>query len=420
MLMPESAHLLSNGSNTAKAKDTLALQNTITPVTSQALAGAVRRLLPPSAAMSIPADRSLPSVEDPRSASSGGTAAEGLTDDLLLEILPRVPAKSLCRFRCVSKHWLGLIDHPDHRKKLPQTLAGFLYNKGFTSSSPESFLVPSILLTSVSGSPCPPTSTSVAFLPKYRSVDVLDCCNGLFLCRWYGVSTKIGEFSYIVCNPATEKWVVLPTSGQATDNVLIARLGFDPTQSLHFHVFELLEDHDSWGPSPGLAGVAVYSSETGGWIHKKERWNQHIMLPYYDRTSADTVFLHNRLYFHGFIQWSQGCVHYANFYGDEDNVVVRLQVFVLGNDESKGWILKHIVETSYVFGGIDVTLDWDFRWVGIHPQCNSIFFTGGWDTSLMCYNMDNQQVKVIRNLKDGNPPYLPYVPLYADLQSLQM
>ncbi|XP_047057146.1 F-box protein At5g07610-like [Lolium rigidum] len=370
--------------------------------------------------MSIPADRSLPPVEGRAStrarycsASSSGTAAERLTDDLLLEILPRVPAKSLCRFRCVSKHWLGLIDHPDHRKKLPQTLAGFLYNKGFTSSSPESFLVPPILLTSVSGSPCPLTSTSVAFLPKYRSVDV---CNGLFLCRWYGVSTKIGEFSYIVCNPATEKWVTLPSSGQATDNVLIARLGFDPTQSSHFHVFELLEDHDSWGPSPGLAGVAVYSSETGGWIHKKERWNQHIMLPYYDRTSAR----HSSFFTTGFIQWSQGCLHYANFYGDEYNAVVRLKVYVLENDESKEWILKHTVETSYVFGGVDVTLGWDFRWVGIHPQCNSIFFTGGWDTSFMRYNMDNQKVKVIRNLNDGNPPYLPYVPLYADLQSLLM
>ncbi|KAM0874567.1 hypothetical protein ACQ4PT_037349 [Festuca glaucescens] len=386
------------------------------------------------------------------SASSSGTAAERLTDDLLLEILPRVPAKSLCRFRCVSKHWLGLIDHPDHRKKLPQTLAGFFYTTSFTNSGPESFLAPPILLTSVSGSPCPLTSISFAFLPNHMRVDVLDCCNGLFLCRWYGVSTQIGEFSYIVCNPATEKWVVLPGSGQATGAVLIARLGFDPTQSSHFHVFELLEDQDSWGPAPGLAGVAVYSSETGGWIHKKERWNQHIMLPYSDRSSAETLFLNNNLYFHalgcglskclaavdtegetwrnfgvpggglieGFIQWSQGCLHYANFYGDEDNVVVRLAVYVLENYESKEWILKHTVETSYVFGGIDVTLDWDFKWVGIHPQCNLIFFTAGWVTTLMCYNMDHRQVKVIRSLEDGKPPYLPYVPLYAELQSLDM
>ncbi|KAM0915150.1 hypothetical protein ACQ4PT_011050 [Festuca glaucescens] len=265
--------------------------------------------------MSIPADRLLPPVEGRAStrarycsASSSGTAAERLTDDLLLEILPRVPAKSLCRFRCVSKHWLGLIDHPDHRKKLPQTLAGFFYNTGFTSSSPESFLGPPILLTSVSGSPYPLTSNSVAFLPNYMSVVVLDCCNGLFLCRWYGVSNQIGGFSYIVCNPATEKWAALLGSSQATDDVLIARLGFDPTQSSHFHVFELLEDHDSWGPSPGLAGVAVYSSETGGWIHKKERWNQHIMLPYYDRTSADTVFLNSRLYFHAIGSGLSKCV----------------------------------------------------------------------------------------------------------------
>jgi hypothetical protein len=36
------------------------------------------------------------------------TAADRLTDDLIVEILSRVPAKSLCRFKCISKHWLSL------------------------------------------------------------------------------------------------------------------------------------------------------------------------------------------------------------------------------------------------------------------------------------------------------------------------
>ena len=56
----------------------------------------------------------------------------------------------------------------------------------------------------------------------------------------------------------------------------------------------------------------------------------------------------------GFIQCSQGRMHYANFYRDEDNVGVRLAVYVLENCESKEWILKHVVEASVVFGGIDV------------------------------------------------------------------
>ncbi|KAM0915149.1 hypothetical protein ACQ4PT_011049 [Festuca glaucescens] len=409
--------------------------------------------------MSSPADLSRLRVEGPAptrarycSASSSGTAAERLTDDLLLEMLPRVPAKSLCRFRCVSKHWLGLIDHPDHRKKLPQKLAGFFYNTGFTSSGPEKdfYLQPPIHLISVSGSPCPLTSISFAFLPNHMRVAVLHCCNGLFLCRCPCKKALCSlPNAPIVCNPATEKWVALPDSGQAIGDVLITRLGFDPAQSSHFHVFELLGDFDGWGR---LAGVAVYWSETGEWVHKKERWNQHIMFrqPAWG-DSGQTVFLNNHLYFlacrgsleclavvdmegetwtnfgvpgdgliEGFIQRSQGRLHYANFYAGEENNVPRLAVYALENYESKVWTLKHIIEASYLFRGTYVYLDCRFKWVGIHPECNSIFFTAGLDITLMCYNMDHQQVKVIRNLKNVEPPYLPYVPLYAELQSLHM
>ena len=46
------------------------------------------------------------------------------------------------------------------------------------------------------------------------------------------------------------------------------------------------------------------------------------------------------------------------------------------------------------------------------------FFTVGWATKFMCYNMNSRQVKVISNLEYGELPYLPYVPFYAELQSL--
>ena len=47
-----------------------------------------------------------------------------LPDDPLVEILSRVPAKSVCRFKCVSKAWRDLIADPDNRKKLPQAMQG--------------------------------------------------------------------------------------------------------------------------------------------------------------------------------------------------------------------------------------------------------------------------------------------------------
>jgi hypothetical protein len=64
-------------------------------------------------------------MDRPRKRSGRNPASE-LTDDLVVEILSRLPAKSVCRFKCVSRHWRhGLIAHPHHRAKHCQTLIGF-------------------------------------------------------------------------------------------------------------------------------------------------------------------------------------------------------------------------------------------------------------------------------------------------------
>ncbi|CAM0151082.1 unnamed protein product [Urochloa decumbens] len=57
-------------------------------------------------------------------------AAADLPDDALVQILSRLPIKPLCRSKCVAKAWRDLIAHPLHRRKLPQTLAGFFYGSG--------------------------------------------------------------------------------------------------------------------------------------------------------------------------------------------------------------------------------------------------------------------------------------------------
>ena len=50
-----------------------------------------------------------------------------LLDDLVVEILSRLPAKSLCRFRCVSKSWRALMSNPAHRHRFAHTAACFFF-----------------------------------------------------------------------------------------------------------------------------------------------------------------------------------------------------------------------------------------------------------------------------------------------------
>jgi hypothetical protein len=44
----------------------------------------------------------------------------GLPEDPLVEILSRVPLRSLCRSECVSKAWHNLIANPIHHCKAPR------------------------------------------------------------------------------------------------------------------------------------------------------------------------------------------------------------------------------------------------------------------------------------------------------------
>jgi hypothetical protein len=72
---------------------------------------------------------------------------------------------------------------------------------------------------------------SLSFLP----LAILDCYNGLILCWCLGAD----GYHYVICNPATLKLKVLLPK---THSVGETRLGFDPTASSHFHVFEYMEE----------------------------------------------------------------------------------------------------------------------------------------------------------------------------------
>ena len=163
-----------------------------------------------------------------------------LTDDLLLEILSRVPYKSLCRPKCVSKSWLALCSDPIVGKKAPQTLSGF-----FFQSYTEPTFNPSDLrhhFTNLSGRGKPMVDPSLNFLfsANYVVVEFVHCCNGLLLCSCEKESSD-GEFDRVVCNPATENWTVLPKTSKARKIHHV--FGFRPNRVLTLYSVFALKVH---------------------------------------------------------------------------------------------------------------------------------------------------------------------------------
>ncbi|XBJ15066.1 hypothetical protein VPH35_007043 [Triticum aestivum] len=211
--------------------------------------------------------------------------AANLTDDLVVDILSRLPARSVCRFKCVSTTWRDLISHPVHRLKLPQTLAGF-----FTRHDSETglWLVPHF--TNVSGRGLPLVSPSLDFLPIHKHIYLLDSCNGLLLCKcWPTTELDMPDYHQFVCNPATKEWVAL---SDCADGWRGSRLGFNSTVPPHFYVFEFFRDYGHLPPL--FAGVEVYSSETAGRVRMEYELDNDFTL--FD-SRLPTVFFN-------------GCLHY--------------------------------------------------------------------------------------------------------------
>ncbi|KAM0823494.1 hypothetical protein ACQ4PT_070829 [Festuca glaucescens] len=127
-----------------------------------------------------------------------------LPEGPLVEILSRVPYRSLCRFECVSKPWLALCSDPQVRKRCPQTLTGFFHRRPYGRRG--------VNFRNLSGRGPPMVDPSLPFLRKsYERVNLEHCCGGLILGRcWKSVHPGNNGYNLVVCNPATEKWTELP------------------------------------------------------------------------------------------------------------------------------------------------------------------------------------------------------------------
>ncbi|GJN10764.1 hypothetical protein PR202_ga28886 [Eleusine coracana subsp. coracana] len=141
--------------------------------------------------------------------SQAGASAHRVPDDNIIEILLRLPAKSVIRFRAVCTAWRRLLSDPDflaaHSRLQP--LDSILYDRlvgsgsGIINIALDTVHISSI--TSGDGTDRRQRLISVAN-SKRRPCILLSSCNGVFLFRR-------SEGCYLLCNPATRQWADLPS-----------------------------------------------------------------------------------------------------------------------------------------------------------------------------------------------------------------
>ncbi|EMS47812.1 hypothetical protein TRIUR3_29091 [Triticum urartu] len=268
-------------------------------------------------------------------------------------------------FKCVSKQWLDLCSGLDTHKRWPQTLSGLYFLDGERQGLSFHDLT--------RGGPRL-VDPDLSFLRRsYESLEVTQCSSSLLLCMcWKNSYSPRGECDYVVCNPVTEKWTLLPPI-ECMDQADVERyLGFDAVNPSSFVVVAPLTDIYEL-----IGKVAIYSSGTerldlcGKWVgfryyltvDKEGKIWREIRVPHFDA-----------------IGLSQGCLHAWRV--DVLNGC-QFSLWVLQDYGSENWTLKHTVDVLELFGSHCRKDHESYMVLAIHPNCNLIFPYRWGDDSLV-------------------------------------
>ncbi|KAI3744049.1 hypothetical protein L1987_57121 [Smallanthus sonchifolius] len=221
------------------------------------------------------------SMEDSDQQSTESGAMIGSNDDLLTEILLRLPVTSILRFKSVSKHWRWLLSHRHFT---------LLYDN--LSKSPGLFVRNIYIPFDVENQSTPPFRT-LDFYSDLCGIRIVQSCNGLLLC----CSDRGNERSrkYYIVNPTTKQFAIIPSvpGGQnVRKTIRFMGLAFHQTDCVHYKVVCI----HGVEPRGDLFQIQIYSSDTGKWNISSESFS----------TSYYTPFRYG-VYWNGAIHWAPSC-----------------------------------------------------------------------------------------------------------------
>ncbi|XP_006645102.1 F-box protein At5g07610-like [Oryza brachyantha] len=322
-------------------------------------------------------------------------------EDVLTEILVRLPYKSLARFQCVSTSWRCLISDDYLRRRLPLITSGVLYQEdrggggGGGRGDDDGRRQAYTYACASAGGDGGVAEADMGFFPGHETSTIIDGCNGLLL---YYASHPT---AFHVVNPTTRRWARLPAPRRKT---LLSVLAFDPCASPHYKVVCFT------GWLPRGASVEVFGSEDGAWREHE--------LDFGLNTDAMSATMH---YFDGAIHvlaysghvvridlgtmacavtalpapvscraragHCRGRLRYASSDGS------RLRFWELKNAATSEWVLKHELGVKDLVAGEasgpcqGVT----FLFMAFHPDKEVVYLWTPW--KLVAFDMEKRRVE---------------------------
>ncbi|KAL3837870.1 hypothetical protein ACJIZ3_022461 [Penstemon smallii] len=264
-------------------------------------------------------------------------------DELLIQILLRLPAKSVMRFKLVSKHWKYLITSPHfalQHNRNPSPAVGLFYES--------SELVYIHLNARRPRTPAIPPIRELFFPGETDQYCIGQSCNGLLVCCSYGSnhnqlrgSTSVVGKCYIY-NPTTKQFTTIPHLNKG--KVRGINLAYDRAKSPPYKLVAVRDSEDSKLHKQ----IEIYSSESGEWRVSVHWMNDYYSDLWYFNVDQERLGVIRRL-----DRCKKGQVLYFGESCDHLHLIERydndstLYVYEMKRDHSE-WLFKHQVDISIV------------------------------------------------------------------------
>lgn len=354
-----------------------------------------------------------------------------LDDDLLMDILSRLPPKTLITCKCISKTFLRIVSTLIHPQTIPRRPVSGLFIGLHDLRGPEAFKHfhrrgDEIGIAADDGLNM---DEGLSFLPCLLNTYIIDCRDGFLLCSSWGDPNQ-----YYVCNPVTRQWASLPRppkhggSGTSWFDLNIA-LVLDYSSDVflsHYKVIKFVtvccenskkREFDNFmnplkdGEEHPLSDlyVYVYSSQTGRWVES----NAHLKGANFTLTEKPCVFLDGALFLPAdtskvlmFDVKEEYCkvldlptdlgisrfVHSDCLGGYEGRLSyayhddLKMEVWMIDSTDTSKWVLKHRINLyDFTEKPRDI--------LAFHPNLDAVFLTIQFD--FFCYDFSSRALKRI-------------------------
>ncbi|XP_009803992.1 F-box protein At5g07610-like [Nicotiana sylvestris] len=282
------------------------------------------------------------------------------SDDLLKEILLRLPASSVLRFSCVSHRWRSFISDPYFRQLHSRRSSAITDGLFLFRKSDKKYHLDHLFNFSDTSKRKVVPSNIRTFTDSFRSVEPLHCCNGLLCLKL--LQPDNDDVLYCVYNPRTNRHTNIPLPDINDEEEIVSmNLAFDPKRSSNYKIICIVKERlgflrwltfsNNWKESgQGVRVRGEYYFGKGVFLNGTIYWtSKHSAFVCFDMDNDSLKIMPSTSVPEGrngrkikYFGESAGNLHLI-----EENVLrsTLLNVFELENDYSN-WYVKYVVDVD--------------------------------------------------------------------------